>query len=215
MPRTTKEILEHADQLAARFEDCDPDGAEIKDAASLRAVRLAFQGRAEAERLLAGAVSAARADGHSWSAIGAMVATSGEAARQRYGSGGPDAGTPLSTELAHASRRAITLPHRIRTRGLTRTTSSGGTMPSERTGKKAASNAGKTLGAKKGKSAARSASGSALSQRKSSGVTGKKAASNARKTLGAKKTSKVAKSVAGSALTQKPATKSVKAKKNK
>jgi hypothetical protein len=46
---------------------------------------LAFQARADAERRLAEAVEVARDDGHSWSSIGAMVGTSGEAARQRYG----------------------------------------------------------------------------------------------------------------------------------
>jgi len=85
MPRTAKEILDQADELAARFEAHDPDLADIKDAVSLRAVRLAFQNRAVAERRLADAVSGARAEGQSWAAIGAMVGTSGEAARQRYG----------------------------------------------------------------------------------------------------------------------------------
>lgn len=80
----------------------------------------------------------------------------------------------------------------------------GGPMASERTGKKAASNAGRTLGVKKATKAAKSASGSALSQTKSSGVTGKKAASSAGATLGAKKSTKAAKSAAGSTLTQKP-----------
>ena len=83
MPRTVEEILNQADELATRFEGHEP--ANIKDAAALRAVRLAFQERAEAERRLADAVAAARAEGHSWAAIGAMVGTSGEAARQRYG----------------------------------------------------------------------------------------------------------------------------------
>lgn len=85
MPRTTQEILDQAAELAARFEDHDPDEADVQDASSLRAVRLAFQSRADAERRLADAVSGARVDGHSWAAIGAMVGTSGEAARQRYG----------------------------------------------------------------------------------------------------------------------------------
>jgi hypothetical protein len=77
-------------------------------------------------------------------------------------------------------------------------------MANEQTGKKAASNAGKTLGAKKGRAAAKSGSGSALSQTKSSGVTGKKAGANAGKTLGSSKGTAAAKSAAGSALTQKP-----------
>ena len=51
---------------------------------ALRAVRLAFQSRAAAERGLADAVALAREEGHSWASIGAMVGTSGEAARQRY-----------------------------------------------------------------------------------------------------------------------------------
>lgn len=85
MPRTVKQILETADALAARFEAHEPDDAEIKDAAALRAVRIAFQERATAERRLVDAVAAARADGNSWASIGAMVGTSGEAARQRYG----------------------------------------------------------------------------------------------------------------------------------
>ena len=84
MPRTTQEILDPADELAAR-QDHEPDQTNVRDAASLRGVRLAFQARANAERGLADAVTVARADGHSWAAIGAMVGTSGEAARQRYG----------------------------------------------------------------------------------------------------------------------------------
>ena len=86
MPRTVAEILEQADELAARFEAHEPDASGVNDAASLpRRSQALFQARAEAERLLADAVSVARAEGHSWAAIGAMVGTSGEAARQRYG----------------------------------------------------------------------------------------------------------------------------------
>jgi DNA-directed RNA polymerase specialized sigma24 family protein len=83
MPRSIDEILEQADELAARFENHEP--GHVKDAGALRAVRRAFQDRADAERQLADAVSGARADGHSWAAIGSMLGTSGEAARQRYG----------------------------------------------------------------------------------------------------------------------------------
>jgi hypothetical protein len=85
MPRTLKEIIDQADDLATRFERHDPDPSEVKDAAVLRAVRTAFRARAEAEARVADAVSLARAEGHSWAAIGAMLGTSGEAARQRYG----------------------------------------------------------------------------------------------------------------------------------
>lgn len=83
MPRTAQEILDHADELAARFEQADP--TDVRDASALRAVRDAVLARADAERNLGDAVVRARHDGHSWAAIGAMVGTSGEAARQRYG----------------------------------------------------------------------------------------------------------------------------------
>jgi len=84
MPRTTQEILDQADQLAARFEQHDPTD-DVKDAAALRAVREAFQTRAAAERESVDTVHSAREEGHAWAAIGAMVGTTGGAARQRYG----------------------------------------------------------------------------------------------------------------------------------
>ena len=84
MPRTAQQILDHADALAAHFEQHEPsDGAH--DASALRVVRDAVVERAEAERTLADAVGKARQAGHSWASIGAMLGTSGEAARQRYG----------------------------------------------------------------------------------------------------------------------------------
>ena len=85
MPRSAEEILAHADELARRFEDYEPGPGDGRDASALREVAAAFAQLAGSERRLAGAVSAARAEGHSWAAIGAMLGTSGEAARQRYG----------------------------------------------------------------------------------------------------------------------------------
>ena len=93
MPRSTEEILAHAAELAKRFEDHEPSTAETKDARVLRDIAQAFSRVAVSERELADAVSVARAEGHSWAAIGTMLGTSGEAARQRYG-------TP-----AHGSRK--------------------------------------------------------------------------------------------------------------
>ena len=84
MPRSAQEILDQADELAARFEDHEPEPASGDDAGALRELRAAFRNRADAEKQLAGAVDVARAEGHSWATIGAMVGTSGEAARQRY-----------------------------------------------------------------------------------------------------------------------------------
>jgi hypothetical protein len=84
MPRSVKEIIEQAEELARRFERFVPDPADRGRARSLAAVHRAALARANAEATLAQAVARARADGHSWTAIGAMLGTSGEAARQRY-----------------------------------------------------------------------------------------------------------------------------------
>lgn len=79
-----------------------------------------------------------------------------------------------------------------------------GFMENERTGKKAASAAGKTLGSPSASKSAKAAAGSALAQTKSSDVTSKKVASAAGKTLGSPSASKAAKSAAASALAQRP-----------
>jgi hypothetical protein len=89
MPRTIDEIIGQAEALAARFEGHEPDRGSLRDATALRAVRKAFLARAASERRVTEAVKEARAEGHSWASIGAMVGTSGEAARQRYGQRSP------------------------------------------------------------------------------------------------------------------------------
>jgi len=85
MPRKTEEILEHAEELAQLFEDYEPrpeDGVEVT---ALRLVGGAVARRAQAERELMETVRNAREARQSWAAIGAVLGTSGEAARQRYG----------------------------------------------------------------------------------------------------------------------------------
>ena len=86
MPRTVEEILAHADELAARFEHYEPNPADEIDAGAVALLRAAVAERGEAERHLLDAVRQARKQGMSWAAIGALVGTSGEAARQRYAS---------------------------------------------------------------------------------------------------------------------------------
>lgn len=81
--RTMREVIEQADELAARFEEHEPDPTATKDAASLRAIRKAF--RVAANRDVAEAVATARANRHSWTAIAMMLGKSGETARQEYG----------------------------------------------------------------------------------------------------------------------------------
>ncbi|USQ75843.1 hypothetical protein [Ornithinimicrobium cryptoxanthini] len=84
MPRTVEEILAHADELAARFESYEPDPDHELDAAAVSLLRSAIAERSQAERHLLEAVRAARKSGMPWSAIGSLVGTTGEAARQRY-----------------------------------------------------------------------------------------------------------------------------------
>jgi hypothetical protein len=80
-----KQIIEQADELAKRFEEFEPDRRGAAGASSLAAVHRAALARADVEATVAAAVAHARADGHSWAAIGTVLGTSGEAARQRYG----------------------------------------------------------------------------------------------------------------------------------
>lgn len=84
MPRTAKDILDHADQLVKRFEDYEPKPEDERDAAVFTALRRASVARADAERDMQRAVTDARRDGWSWREIGWLAGTSGEAARQRY-----------------------------------------------------------------------------------------------------------------------------------
>jgi hypothetical protein len=88
MPRTVQDILDHADDLARRFEDYEARPADGRDPAVYLALRQAALDRSEAERAVRDAVIAARRHGYSWQAIGAILGTSGEAARQRYGAVG-------------------------------------------------------------------------------------------------------------------------------
>lgn len=85
MPRSVKDILEHADELAARFENYEPNADDERDPATFAALRDAVLSRSHSERAIVDAVEQARAQGYSWAFIGRIIGTSGEAARQRYG----------------------------------------------------------------------------------------------------------------------------------
>lgn len=85
MPRNIKDILDHADELAQRFEDYEPDPNDERDPKAYAALRAAVISRSVAEKDIYKSVQAARAAGYSWSLIGLLLGTSGEAARQRYG----------------------------------------------------------------------------------------------------------------------------------
>lgn len=85
MPRTVQDILDHGDALAKRFEDYEPTRDHERDPEAFAALRRAVEARTTAERSLQQAVAEARSHGYSWRTIGALIGTSGEAVRQRYG----------------------------------------------------------------------------------------------------------------------------------
>ena len=85
MPRSLQNILDHADELARRFEGYQPDPDDEIDVAEYL-LRRAALGRARSERQVAEAVVAARRAGVSWKRIGAELGISAQAAQQRYGS---------------------------------------------------------------------------------------------------------------------------------
>jgi len=83
MPRSIQEILDHADDLAKRFEDYEPgEGDEV--AVEEHLLRRAALARARSERDVVEAVTAARLAGTSWNKIGEILGTSAQAAQQRY-----------------------------------------------------------------------------------------------------------------------------------
>lgn len=84
MPRSIQDTLDHADDLAKRFEDYDPEPADETSAAELL-LRRACLARAHTERQTAEAVSEARRAGLSWKRIGKELGISAQGAQQRYG----------------------------------------------------------------------------------------------------------------------------------
>ncbi len=85
MPRSVQDILAHADELAKRFEDYEPSPTDERDPAAFTELRRAVLSRSDAERTVMDAVARARQHGYSWTLIGSLIGTSGEAARQKYG----------------------------------------------------------------------------------------------------------------------------------
>ena len=66
MPRTVDEILQHADELAARFESYEPNPDDELDAGAVALLRAAVAERSEAERHVIDAIRAAREAGKPW-----------------------------------------------------------------------------------------------------------------------------------------------------
>jgi hypothetical protein len=149
MPRSLQEIIDHAGELADRFENDEPgeavDGTPLRDLAGL------VEQRSHAESAIRAGVGDARLAGISWAAIGAILGTSGEAVRQRYG-------------VAHIRVQPST--------GRISGTRSRGGVKKMGTSKKDASAASRQLSSKSSTKAQKSVAASDLSQAK--GSAGKK-----------------------------------------
>lgn len=78
------DILDHADELAKRFEDYEPS-PDDEVAVAEHLLRRAALARARSERQIRDAVEAARRAGISWKRIGAELGITAQAAQQRYG----------------------------------------------------------------------------------------------------------------------------------
>ena len=102
MPRSLQEILDHASELADRAKSYEPRPEDEIDLEIYDALRDAAAARAAGEQAVAVAVNAARARGVSWSKIGTVLGTTGEAARQRYGRQQSQAG--VSSTISNALR---------------------------------------------------------------------------------------------------------------
>lgn len=85
MPKSIQEILDHADELAKRFEDYEPNPDDMTDPEPHNTIVRAVRVRADAEREIAEAVGRARAAGYTWNEIGGLLGTSAQAAHSRYG----------------------------------------------------------------------------------------------------------------------------------
>lgn len=85
MPRSIQNILDHADELAERFENHEPGDAQERSVEEYLLERATLD-RARSERQVLEAVIAARSKGMSWQRIGKILGTSAQGAQQRYGS---------------------------------------------------------------------------------------------------------------------------------
>ncbi len=84
MPRSIQDILDHADELAARFENYEPEPDDKRPVEEYLLQRAALA-RARSERQIVDAIAAARAKNITWVRIGELLGTSAQAAQQRYG----------------------------------------------------------------------------------------------------------------------------------
>lgn len=84
MPKSSEWIMAHSEELANMFEEWEPWGEDDHAKSPLVALFLAAIDRAEAEKSLVEAITAARRARIAWATVGKATGTTGEAARQRY-----------------------------------------------------------------------------------------------------------------------------------
>ena len=81
MPRTVEEILQHADELAARFESYEPNPADELDTGAVALLRAAVAERSQAERHLIDAIRSGEKYCEGWhGATSSMTAVLGRMA---------------------------------------------------------------------------------------------------------------------------------------
>ena len=84
MPRSLHDILEHAQQLAEKFEQFESSDLREVPAEEYVLTRAVIN-RARSEEALIDAITRARLAGLTWQRIGDSIGTSAQAAQQRYG----------------------------------------------------------------------------------------------------------------------------------
>lgn len=87
MPRTREQLQQSADEAERWLDSLDPSAIASPDADASRLGRIgdAVRAVARSQAELADAVVEARAHGHAWTQVAAVLGTSRQAAQERYG----------------------------------------------------------------------------------------------------------------------------------
>ena len=104
---TKKSLAEYTEAFEEWAEKVDADDLREADTASLRLIADLVGRRLAVDDELAAAVRAARRDGRSWSAIGAMLGMSKQAAQQKYGQSAQPGRRPAAQTDVEASADAL------------------------------------------------------------------------------------------------------------
>jgi len=86
MPKSVQEVIDTLDKYEEMIEKFAPSSENEVDAETFRLLREAALERIKLEKQISILVNQARENNFSWSFIGTILGTTGEAARQRYGS---------------------------------------------------------------------------------------------------------------------------------